>query len=147
MLERLHWLGGALARFAVLLLLGALLIVCAIAALELYRRLGWLKLLEVVLSSAGALVAIGAANRMDRSTECTIIFAFATTAAGLLGVALANVWPGGWSKACDVLLVGGVAALLVGTRRRTIWLDPAWMPRISLALSAVTWGGFFAGMS
>lgn len=106
-----------------------------------------LALLNAVLAILGALVALGAINRMDRTTECTIIFAFSTTAAGLLGFALGHFVPERWENACYTLLLGGVAALLVGTRRRTIWLPPEWMPRISGGLSAATWLGFLAGVS
>ena len=106
-----------------------------------------LAVVNLLLACAGALVALGAANRMHRVTERSIIVAFATTGAGLIGFALGDVWPGGgWQEACDTLLLGGVAALLVGTRRQTLWLPPAWMPAISYGLSAVTWVAFFAGV-
>lgn len=102
--------------------------------------------LNVLLAMFGALVALGAANRMSRTTERTIIVSFTTTGAGLIGFALGNVWPGGWQPACDTLLLGGVVALLVGTRKATIWLPPEWMPAISYGVSAVTWVAFFAGV-
>lgn len=102
--------------------------------------------INVVLALAGALVALGAANRMSRSTERTIIIAFTTVGAGLIGFALATVWPNKWQAACDTLLLGGILALLIGTRKATIWIPPAWMPRISYGVSAVTWVAFFVGV-
>jgi hypothetical protein len=104
-------------------------------------------LINALLAVAGALVALGAANRMDRDTERTIILAFATTGAGLLGFALTACMPDRGQSACDTLLVGGVAALLVGTRRRTVWLPPEWMPRISAVLSLATWTVFLSGVA
>ena len=126
-------------KLAAVSILAALLVVSiASQALGLFNAL---------LAAAGALVALGAVNQMDRETEQTIIFAFATTAAGLIGFALGHFLPDRWQTACFTLLVGGIAALLVGTRRRTVWLPPAWMPRISGGLSAATWLGFLAGVS
>lgn len=106
-----------------------------------------LPLFNALLAIFGMLVALGAINRMDRGTEATIIFAFSTTAAGLAGFALGHFLPDRWEAACYTLLLGGISALLVGTRRRTVWLPPAWMPRISGGLSAATWLGFLAGVS
>jgi hypothetical protein len=100
--------------------------------------------LNIVVAVAGALVAFGAANRMSRATECTIIFAFTTVGIGFSAWFLGILFPVDWEHAFDTLLLGGVVALLIGTRRQTIWLQPAWMPRISLAVSAVTWLAFFA---
>lgn len=104
-------------------------------------------LFNALLAGFGALVAAGAINRMDKSTECTIIFAFATTGSGLIGFVLGHFMPEMWQTACYTLLVGGISALIVGTRRRTKWLPPDWMPRISGGLSAATWLGFLAGVS
>lgn len=100
-------------------------------------------LFNALLAAAGALVALGAINRMSRQTECTIIIAFFTTGAGLVGFALGNLLPERWQAVGETVLLGGILALLVATRRQTIWLDPKWMPRISYAVSVATWVAFF----
>jgi hypothetical protein len=100
-------------------------------------------LVNLALAIAGVLIALGAINRMSRQTECTIILSFATVAAGLTGYALGSLMPDAWQRACDTLWLGGVAALLAGSRRQTIWLAPQWMPKISLGISVVTWLFFF----
>ena len=105
-----------------------------------------LELINVLLALAGALVAFGAANRMNKDTELTIAISFATTGAGLIGYAIACIWPHHWEAACDTLLLGGIVSLLVGTRRQTIWIPPRWMPRISYAVAGATWFAFFAGV-
>ena len=105
-----------------------------------------LELLNVVLAIGGALVAFGAANRMDKHTELTIALSFATVGAGLIGYAITSFWPHHWEAACDTLLLGGIGSLLVGTRRQTIWIPPRWMPRISYAVAGATWFAFFAGV-
>ena len=99
--------------------------------------------LNFVIAFLGALVAFGAANRMTRATECTIIVAFATVGTGLTAAAISTFFPQSWEKAFETLLLGGVVALLIGTRRQTIWIRPAWMPWLSLGVSAVTWVAFF----
>lgn len=98
---------------------------------------------NAVLSAVGAAVAFGASNRMSRETECTVIVAFATLGAGLVGYAIGTFLPSSWEQAFDTLLLGGAAALMIGSRKQTIWLTPAWMPQISLAVSAATWLAFF----
>lgn len=95
------------------------------------------------LALAGALVALGAANRMSIETERTIILAFVTLGAGLLGGCMSYFMPERWQLGFDTLLYGGVLALLVGTRRRTIWLDPRWMPVVSVWSTILTWAVFF----
>lgn len=102
--------------------------------------------LNFVIAVIGALVALGAANRMSPKTECTIIFAFATVGVGFIAWAIGTFLPDSWQQAFETLLLGGVVALLIGTRRQTIWLAPTWMPRISIAVSVVTWIAFFWGI-
>lgn len=85
------------------------------------------------------LAALGAANKMNKETERTIIFAFATTAAGLLGYVITTFFPSSYETALDSLLLGGVGAMVVGSRRRTVWLPPEWMPRFSASISGLTW--------
>lgn len=101
---------------------------------------GWL---NVAIAVIGALVAFGAANRMSKATECTIIVAFATVGAGLGGWVFSSIAPEHWQQPFDSLLLGGIVALLIGTRRQTIWLAPEWMPKLSIAVSALTWLAFF----
>lgn len=98
--------------------------------------------INFVLANCALLVVIGATNKMDRQTEKTIIIAFATIGAGLVGYILGTIFPGHWEKSFDTLLVGGVLALLIGSRKRTVWIAPELMPRISFAASGVTWGAF-----
>jgi hypothetical protein len=98
--------------------------------------------LNLIVATAGALVAMGAINRMSRETECTIIASFVTVGAGLIGYALGTVLPGRWQHTMDTVLLGGIVALLVGTRRHTIWINPALMPRISACVSIATWAYF-----
>lgn len=98
---------------------------------------------NLCLALAIALVALGAANRMNRETEVTIIVSFSTVGAGALGFALGSLLPERWVDAAYTILLGGVLALLVGTRRQTLWLPPAWMPKLSIAISAATWAAFF----
>lgn len=105
-----------------------------------------LQSLNIALAVVGALVAFGAANRMNKHTEMTIAISFATVGAGLIGFALADLWPNGWQETCDTLLLGGIVSLLIGTRRQTIWIPPRWMPRLSYAVAAATWLAFFVGV-
>ncbi len=109
-----------------------------------------LEILNVVLAFLGTLVAFGALHRMTPKTECTIIFAFALTAAGLAGQGLGAIleWLGrdAWQPAFDTLIYGGATALMIGTRRQTIWLQPDWMPRLSLLVSSITLVAFLAGL-
>lgn len=125
--------------------IAAAAILAAIAVVTLASQ--QLALFNAGLAFLGVLVAVGAINRMDKTTEATVIFAFVTTAAGLAGFTLGHFLPERWVEAAFTLLVGGVAALLVGTRKRTVWCPPEWMPRISGGLSAATWLGFFTGVS
>lgn len=99
--------------------------------------------LNVACYVSVALVAFGAANRMSKQTECTIIVSFATVGAGAIAWAIGAFLPNEWEQAFDTLFVGGVLALLIGTRRQTIWIKPEWMPRMSISVSAVTWIAFF----
>lgn len=112
--------------------------------------MGKLELLNIAMAFIGTLVAFGALHRMSPKTECTIIFAFALTAVGLvgqwLGPLLAYLGRDTWQPAFDTLLFGGIASLMIGSRKQTIWLQPHWMPRLSLLVSAVTLGAFLAGL-
>lgn len=109
-----------------------------------------LEILNVTLAVLGTLVAFGALHRMSPKTECTIIFAFTLTAVGLIGhwagPLLAYLGRDAWQPAFHTLLFGGVTSLMIGTRKQTIWLQPHWMPRISVLVSAVTLGAFLAGL-
>lgn len=100
---------------------------------------------NVAIAVLGAFVAFGAVNRMTPETECTIIISFATVGVGLTAWAIGSVSPSPeWVHAYDTLLLGGVVALIIGTRRRTIWIQPRWMPLLSISVSGVTWLAFFA---
>lgn len=99
--------------------------------------------LNFVIALLGALVAFGAANRMNKETEVTIICAFVTVGVGLVAEAFSSLVAEVWQQAFDTLLLGGVVSLLIGTRRRTIWLRPELMPKISAAVCAITWLAFF----
>lgn len=101
---------------------------------------GWL---NFVLAFFGALVALGAANRMNKETEMTILCAFVTVGVGMVAQAIGTMLPDSWNDAFDTLLLGGLISLLVGTRRRTIWMRPEIMPKISAAVCALTWVVFF----
>lgn len=98
---------------------------------------------NAVLAAVGAVVAFGASNRMNKSTECTVIVAFATLGSGLVGYAIGTFLPDNWEQAFDTLLLGGAAALMIGSRKQTMWVAPTWMPRISLGVSIATWIAFF----
>ena len=110
---------------------------------QIAATLGPVEWVNVALATAGALVAIGAVNRMSRETELPIIAAFATVGAGLIGYTLGSFAPARWQHGMDTVLLGGLLALLVGTRRQTIWLPPRWMPIISAFVSVGTWLLFF----
>src|SRR4051812_24172882 len=90
--------------------------------------------LNFALALFAALVSLGAANRMNRETEFTIICAFVTVGVGLVAQALGTFVPTSWNAAFDTLLLGGIGSLLIGTRRRTIWMKPELMPKISVAV-------------
>jgi len=106
----------------------------------------WQHWLLAALALVGALVALSAANIMNKATECTIVFSFATTGAGLIGYAIGTVLPDRWQLACDFLLIGGIVALMIGTRRRTIWFHPRRMPWISLSVTALSWTAFLGAI-
>jgi len=108
--------------------------------------LTWVQWVNALLGFGVALVALGAANRMSAHTELTIKISFATVGAGAIGYAASSVWPEGWQHICDTVLIGGILALLIGTRRQTIWIPPEWMPRLSMGVSVATWAIFFGGM-
>jgi len=114
---------------------------------ELLPDLSWVQWVNAGIATAGALVGLGAANRMSPRTECTIIISFFTVGAGMVGYALGTLLPDRWQQACDTVLLGGMLALLIGTRRHTIWIPPEWMPRFSYAVSITTWVVFFLGVS
>jgi len=99
--------------------------------------------LNFLIAGTTMLVALGAANKMNKDTEVTIVIAFATVGAGMLGTMLGYFSPDRWQLSFDTILYGGVLSLLIGTRRRTIWMKPEWMPRFSLWVSALTWATFF----
>lgn len=99
------------------------------------------------LAVVGVLVGIGAIDRMNKQTECTIVAAFVTTIVGLVGYVLGSAMPGHWQNVFDTLLLGGVVAVLIGTRKQTIWLAPTWMPWISLGVSLGSWTIFFGAVS
>lgn len=99
--------------------------------------------LNAVLAVLGVLVAFGAVHRMSPETECPIIFAFVTVATGLCGQLLGQL---AWQSVFDTLLFGGVTALMIGTRRQTVWISPDWMPRVSLAVSLLSWTAFLIAL-
>lgn len=105
-----------------------------------------LDIFNAILAAAGVLVAFGALHRMNKKTECIIILAFVTVAIGLLGQIPAALTHSYWQPVFDTLLFGGALALMIGTRRQTIWISPDWMPTISLAVSLVAWAVFFVGL-
>lgn len=109
--------------------------------------LTWVQWVNAAIAFAGALVALGAVNRMTDATDGCIRVAFALTGAGLIGYGASTIWPESWRHACDTVLIGGLVALLIGTRKHTIWLPPAWMPRLSYAVSAGTVVTFFVGVA
>lgn len=94
-----------------------------------------------------ALVAFGAANRMSRQTERTIIFAFGLVGAGAIGYAFSIVLPERWQNVCDTVLLGGVLSLLIGTRRQTLWIPPRLMPILSASVGIITCALFFTGIA
>lgn len=112
-----------------------------------WSGLAFIQKANVLIAVVGVGVAGGAINRMSRQTECTIIFAFSTVAAGLVGYALGAVLPDRWEAACDTLLLGGIVALVAGSRKQTIWIAPQWMPKISAGISAATWFLFLGGIA
>ena len=99
--------------------------------------------LNIGLAVMGVLVAFGAVHRMSAETECPIILAFVTVASGLGGQILGAL---AWQGVFDTLLFGGVTALMIGTRRQTVWISPDWMPRVSLAVSLLSWAAFLVGL-
>lgn len=105
---------------------------------------GWF---NIILAALGALVSLGAANRMTVKTECTIKIAFATVGVGCIAWVVGTFAPDKWQTPFETLLLGGIVALLIGTRKQTIWLAPGWMPWISISVSAATWIAFFAGVT
>lgn len=124
--------------------------------LTLFMPAAWIAVLAAItlqawinigLSIVGSLVAFGAANRMSKETECTVIFAFSTVGAGYVAWCISSFMPSTWQSPFDTLLLGGVVSLLIGTRKQTIWIAPAWMPRLSLLASGLTWLSFFWGIS
>ena len=106
--------------------------------------MSFLEHLNAAGAVVGVLIAAGAINRMTKDTECTIIFSFVTTLVGLAGYAITSFRPTSWERAFDTLLIFGIAAVLVGTRKRTTWVKPELMPRISVGLSFAAWISFFA---
>jgi hypothetical protein len=109
--------------------------------------LGWVEWVNIIIAIIGALVALGAANRMTASTDGPIKVAFALVGAGLITYGAGSVFPATWRHACDTVLLGGIVALIVGTRKQTIWLPPSWMPRLSYGVSAATAITFFLGVA
>jgi hypothetical protein len=108
--------------------------------------MSWVDKLNILLAIVGAGAAFGACNRMSRETPCEIIVAFVTSGTGLIGFALAPLLSAGVQSACDTLLIGGVAALIIGTRRQTVWVRPQVMPYLSCIVSGATWVAFFVGV-
>jgi len=100
--------------------------------------------LNLTLAALAMLVAFGAVNRMTCDTPRTIKVSFVTVGAGLIGVCLGYFAPDRWQLPFDTVLFGGLLALLVGTRRQTIWLHPRWMPLVSGWCSVLTWVVFLA---
>lgn len=111
-----------------------------------WEHFTWVHWALITISLLGCLVALGAVNRMNRHTERTIIISFLTTGAGLVGYFLGTLFPGKWMLACDFLLVGGVTAIMIGSRKRTIWIEPELMPWISLSVSVVSWAAFLGAI-
>lgn len=99
--------------------------------------------INTALAVLGALIAFGAINRMGIDTERPVIAAFVTVMVGLAGYAFSEVMSAHWQKVFDTLLIGGTCALLIGTRKQTIWIAPTWMPRLSATVSLTTWVLFF----
>ena len=117
-----------------------------LSVLRAFCALSWVELFNAGLALAGSLVTFGAINRMDRKTERPIIFSFVTTAAGLAGFSVDAMLPGSWQAICYTLLIGGITALVIGTRRQTLWIPPRFMNPISCSVLVVTWMVFFVGM-
>lgn len=109
--------------------------------------LGWLEWVNLLLLIGGALVVLGAVERMTQETPLTIKVGFVTVGAGLLGEAILYLLPSLWQEPIDTVLYGGIVALVIGTRRRTICIDPRWMPMLSGLVSAGTWLLFFASIT
>lgn len=117
-----------------------------VTLLRAFCALSWVELVNAFVAFVGSLTAFGAINRMNPTTEKHIMVAFITTAAGLAGFAVDAVFPGSWQSICYTLLLGGISAIIVGTRRQTIWIHPSMMKPISVVILVMTWLVFFAGM-
>lgn len=111
--------------------------------LTLFQQTTAVDVFNAVLALGGVLVGFGAMHKMDKKTERPIILAFTTVCVGLLGQIPASLTHSYWQPVCDTLLFGGAASLMVGTRKRTIWLSPKWMPWVSLGISVAAWTVFF----
>lgn len=138
----------ALQACAVLVLIGLIWWIPALRFLgsvliERASVIGAHQWLNIAFAFAGALVAFGAINRMNRHTDKPIAFAFVTMGTGLLGAVFSYFSPERWEIAFDTLIFGGALALLIGTRRHTIWMDPKWMPPTSVGATFITWAAFF----
>lgn len=136
---------GAASIIMVLFSLWGVLPGFSVRLAALVPDLTWVQWANAGIATAGALVGLGAANRMNTRTECTIIISFFTVGAGLIGYALGTLLPDRWQQACDTVLLGGILALLIGTRRHTIWIPPELMPKFSYGVSVATWIIFFLG--
>lgn len=110
-------------------------------------RLSPIEWLNAMLCVAGVLATLAAINRMTIDTEPQIVLSFVIIAVGLLGAVWAYFHPGDWLACFDTLIYGGFLALIVGTRRRTKWLDPRWIRPISVAISLAVGVAFFVGVS
>lgn len=107
----------------------------------------WVQWINLLIAIAGVLIVLGACNRMTWQTDGCIRAAFGLVAAGLFGYGLSHFTPDSYRYACDTVLLGGIVALVIGTRKQTIWIPPAWMPRLSYATSALTVVTFFLGVA
>ena len=101
---------------------------------------------NMMFALLAALAAFGSINRMNGSVSFALRLAFATVCAAMLGQVFLLLMPDQWQAAINTLAYGGIAALLIASRRRSALLSEAWMLRLSLAALAATWVLFFIGI-
>lgn len=123
--------------------------------LQTLSALSPLQILNAALCAVVVVAVLCAVARMNSTdeygvrqrTEPPIVMAFVTLGSGTVGWLVAYWKPGEWQVANDTLLIGGVAALVLATRRHTKWVPPRWMGPISMGVSMLTWAGFLWGIS
>lgn len=106
--------------------------------------------LDIAFAFAAAVAAFSSLNRMSEamSLEVKLTFAltFATVGAAMLGQVFILAMPDKWQAVINTLAYGGIAALLIASRRRSLFVHEIWMTRIALGVLLVTWFVFFVGI-